>query len=156
VVASENEGSGGANASNWSETEIDTVTTGEMLVPILGKEVGQYASLDEQLATFQQIVNGQDKRRCMVRLASMKTPVPIQTLDVPPAWLDAADVDAYLVERFRSLRFALPLAQAIESAVKREADFMQSIIATVGEVEPAKAGRKIKPVRSVVVKSKQQ
>jgi hypothetical protein len=154
TVESENEGSGRNSARNWSETEIDSVTTGEMLVPILGKEVGQYASLDEQLATFQQIVNGQDKRRCMVRLVSMKTPVPIQTLDVPPAWVDAVDVDAYLAARFRSLRYALPLAQAIESAVKREADFMQSIMATVGEIEPAKAGRKIKAVPSVTVKTK--
>jgi hypothetical protein len=155
VYESKNEATGGGDVDTWSETEIDSVTEGEMLVPILGQEVGQYVSLDEQLATFQQIVNGQDKRRCMVRLVSMKTPVPIQTLDVPPAWVDAKDVEAYLAKRFRSLPFALPLAQGIEAATKREAEFLESILRSHGAFEPTTAGKRIKKkVASVIVETR--
>jgi len=90
-------------------------------------EVAEYVSLDDQLAMFQQILNGQDKRECMVRLASMKAPVALRTLDVPPPWVSDEDVQAYLQERFRSLPYALRLDEAIERATKRERDFLQSV-----------------------------
>jgi hypothetical protein len=155
MTASEHDGVGSTSGDNWSETENNSTTVGEMLVPILGKEVGQYMSIDEQLAAFQQIVNGQEKRHCMIRLASMKTPAAIRTLDVPPAWIDPKDLDAYIVSRFHSLPFALPLAQAIEAATKREAEFLESILRSREAYEPTTAAKRIKKkVASVIVDSK--
>jgi hypothetical protein len=70
---------------------------------------------------------------------------------VPPAWVSNEDVEAYLQKRFRDLPFAVPLAQAIDNATKREEDFLRSITANAGEIEPTSSARKVKPVPSVVV-----
>jgi hypothetical protein len=70
-------------------------------------------------------------------------PVAIRTLDVPPPWVDEKDVEAYLQERFRSLPFALPLAEAIEKATKREGEFLQSI-ADLKNIDEPNGGRKVR------------
>jgi hypothetical protein len=133
-------------------TESESETEAEALVPIMGEEVAEYVSLDEQLAMFQQILNGQDKRECMVRLVSMKAPVALRTLDVPPPWVSDEDVQAYLQERFRSLPYALPLAAAIEKATQRERDFLQSIIDLTRIDEPA-GGRKVRSAKRIESKA---
>jgi hypothetical protein len=92
------------------ETESETVS--QTLIPIMGEEVAEYFSLDEQLAMFEQTINLQDNREYMVRLASMKAPVAMRTLDMPRPYVNTSRLDAYIQKRFRSLPYALRLDEA--------------------------------------------
>jgi hypothetical protein len=131
--------------------ESESETEAEALMPVMGDEVAEYVSLDEQLAMFQQILNGQDKRECMVRLVSMKAPAALRTLDVPPPWVSDEDVQAYLQERFRSLPFALRLAEAIDKATQRERDFLQSI-ADLTRIDEPTGGRRVRRAKQIEAK----
>jgi hypothetical protein len=149
--ASEQDNRGSSTTWTRVTTESESETEAEALIPVMGQEVAEYVSLDEQLAMFQQILNGQDKRECMVRLASMKAPVALRTLDVPPPWVSDEDVQAYLLERFRSLPYALRLAEAVDKATQRERDFLQSIVDLTRIGEPA-GGRKVRRPKQIEAK----
>jgi hypothetical protein len=138
----------GSESENWAESdtegegENESVTSSTVLIPVMGEEVAEYVSIDEQMAMFEQIINGQDKRECMIRLVSMRTPVALRTLDVPPAWIGDEDLNTYLQEQYRSLPFALPLGEAIAKATIRERDFVKTIMTSAGADEPQTARRK--------------
>jgi hypothetical protein len=134
----------GAIGRSFVEGHNQSETTGEMLMPILGEEVGQYFTLDEQLAMFEKIVNAQDKRECMVRLQSMKTPVAMRTHDVPPAWVSNEALDAYIQKQLSSLPYAVPLAEAIEKATTREREFLNTITELTNTDEPRSAAQKVR------------
>ncbi len=140
----------GLSATRSSITgESESDTEAETLMPIMGDEVAEYFSLDEQLAIFQQVLNGQDKREGIVRLVSMKAPVAIRTLEVPPPWVSDEAVEAYLQRRFSSLDYALPLVDAIATALKREDGFLQSVMELADIAEPA-GGRKVRRARQLM------
>jgi hypothetical protein len=146
----------GAIGRSFVEGHNQSETVGEMLVPILGEEVGQYFSLDEQLAMFEKIVNAQDKREGMVRLQSMKTPVAIRTHDVSPPWVSNEDLDAYIQKRLRSLPYAVPLAEAFETATMREREFLNTVTELTGTDEPRSAARTVQAkVRKLKPRAKQ-
>jgi hypothetical protein len=135
------------NVAGGNESETVTPT----LTPIMGEEVAEFFRLDEQLAMFEQILHGQDKRECMARLVSMKTPIALRTIEVPPSSVSDTRLDAYLKKRFESLPFALRLPDAIAATRQREMDFMQTIIDLTKIDEPS-MGQKGRLAKKVAVK----
>jgi hypothetical protein len=126
-------------------------STSKTLVPILGDQVGDYFPLDEQLSMFEKIIDGQDNRQGMARLSSMKTPVAIRTVDVKKAAVSEERLERYLNKLFTSLEYAVELGPAIAAAVKREEDFLRSVIGSPAGGDPSRAGRPVgaSPVRRV-------
>ena len=141
---SEQSNENSADSSNWSESESHSETRSQSLIPVMGEEVAEYVSLNEQLAGYEQVLRGQSKRECVVRLASMKVPVGIRTLDVPLAWVDDDDVNKYVVDRLQSLPFAVPFPEAFKRAVEREERFLEGALRQPEGDEPTTARRKIK------------
>jgi hypothetical protein len=127
INASEQEIENEANSTNWADGSSESTTRVEVLVPVMGEEVAEYMSLDEQRATFEQAIACQDKQECLVRLVSMRAALGIRTLDVLPAWVSERRVEAYVEKVRKSLGYMIPLSDALEAAVHRERNFDASL-----------------------------
>jgi len=154
-IASVSEGTsesyGDSSSDTWgeshseSESHTEGTSLNPMLVPVLGKELSsrQFASIEEQLFRMMQFLDGQADRRCVVRLASMKTPLPLFTRTIQEALSSAEWTEDWTVKVLSGLQFVSPMPKALQQLADREISFRNKILKANEPDEPMRAVRRI-------------
>ncbi len=136
---------GASKMESEQESEGRTIAEVPMLVPVYGKERSSVTieSLDVQWFRRMQEVASQDDRECVARLVGMSAPLALRTFDVSAVKKDAKAVKAYLRQRYKKLKFAMPMPEAKRLMQERQAKFIQDVKDAGANTEPTTARRAV-------------
>lgn len=137
---SRSEGESGSESKSTSEG----VSFSPMLMPIMGRELSsrQFRPIEEQLFRFSQLLDGLPDRHCVVRLASMRSPLPLYVPTVRKPLTTPRWVARWTLARLAALPFALPIAVALKAVAEREGSFATRLLPDAS-AEPSTARRRI-------------
>jgi len=132
-------------SGSTSEALNQGTSLSPMLMPIMGKELSsrQFRPIEEQLFNFTKILDGLPDRHCVVRLASMRSPVRLYTRTVRKPLATPRWVARWTLHVLQRLPFALPLADALQAVAEREGSFALKFLPRNRVPEPATARRKL-------------
>jgi hypothetical protein len=137
---SRSEGESGSTSQGSNEG----LTLSPVLMPVMGTELSsrQFRSVEEQLFIFSKILDGLPDRHCVVRLASMQSPVRLYTRTVRKPLATPRRVAAWTLQCLSRLPFALPMSEALRALAERERSFSAHVQRMP---EPTTARRKLPP-----------
>lgn len=131
-------------SSSTSESTSKGISFSPVLMPIMGRELSsrQFRPIEEQLYRFSQLLDGLPDRHCVVRLASMSSPVPLYVPTVRKPLTTPRWVSRWTLARLAQLPFALSMADAMKAVEAREGSFATRLLPN-STAEPTTARRKI-------------
>jgi hypothetical protein len=115
-----------------------SVSFSPMQIPIMGQELSSrtFSSIDEQLFTFMQKIDGLADRHCFVRLASMRLAVPMMTRTLKNPLTTAKWALSWTRKALEKLDFSMPLVEALARVEQRQKDFTAQILNHSAGEEP--------------------
>jgi hypothetical protein len=107
-----------------------SVSFSPMQIPVMGQELSSrtFSSIDEQLFTFMQKIDGLADRHCFVRLASMQLAVPMMTRTLKNPLTTVKWALSWTRKALEKLDFSMPLVEALARVEQRQKDFTAQIL----------------------------
>ena len=126
-----------------SEAQSHGMSLAPVLMPIMGKELSsrQFRPIEEQLFSFAKVLDGLPDRHCVVRLASIPSPVRLYTHTVKKPLTTERWVSRWTLQMLIRLPFTLTMSDALQAVAAREKAFGTTLLPTVSE--PLTARRKL-------------
>jgi len=130
-----------------TKTESSGISWQPMLIPVFGKELSsrEFESVKDQFFRFEQFLDAQPDRHCLVRLSSNRIPQKLFTSTIKPALTSDEFRLKFTLRWTQKLPFVVTMETADQQMRERNAGLRDKLRKTEANGEPTEARRRIAP-----------